>query len=128
MSQWTHVCAIIRFDAIPILGCGVMQLSDLGKTASWDEGNFDSCTVPCGSEGSLQTSLWENPNRNHMMAYTASIWGDLRDYDDVQEIKEYFERICKDRVVRSGVVGINVEGRPDIILHHTDAGWREVDV
>ena len=47
--------------------------------------------MPVGSEGTLHKTVWENPHDNHMAKYTVSIWGDLRDYDDPNEVLEWFK-------------------------------------
>ena len=108
MSQWTHVAATIRFDALRLTDMPD-QTPDLGTPVTWEDGNFDSCNMPCGSEGSLQHMLWTNPMTNALAAYTAAIWGDLRDYSDVDEIKAYLARITDGQSlgVRQGVAEID---------------------
>ena len=110
MSQWTHVTACIRFDALRMVGMPNMK-PDLGITASYEDARekWDQCNVPCGSEGSLQHYMWEDPNTSSLAAYTAMFWGDLRDYDDEQEILDYFTRITEGKMIRSGVIEIAVE-------------------
>lgn len=119
MSQWTHVVAAIRFDALRMIGLPD-QKPNLGKTCSFESGSaaWDACDVPCGSEGSLQHSLWENPDRNDLPAYVATIWGDLRDYSNVQEIIDYLNRVTAGKMVRQGVASIDVEYQPLIVAHH----------
>lgn len=126
MSQWTHVSVIIRFDALRPIDVDVMTLKDLGKTVRYDDDDYDDCTVPCGSEGSLHTSLWVNPESCSVPAYTATIWGDLRDYDDIQEIVAYLMRICEGREVRSGVAEINVEGTNIVVMRYENDAWGPV--
>lgn len=46
--------------------------------------------LPCGSEGSLHMSIWENSNASCVAAYTVSIFGDLRDHDSAMEIIKWF--------------------------------------
>lgn len=114
MSQWTHVAATIRFDALRFAGMGA---PDLGKSCDFesDQGAWDVCDVPCGSEGSLQTHLWTNPKDHDLAAYTATIWGDLRDYSSVDEVLDYLDRICAGQMVRQGVAEIAVEYRDTVI-------------
>jgi hypothetical protein len=120
MSQWTHVAATIRFDALrlPGIAVGRMTLADLGRTVQYDQPvtAWDACDVPCGSEGSLQTSLYEDPDTSNMAAYVATIWGDLRSYEDVEAIRAYLNRICRGRMVRQGVAIVNVEFKGTWIL------------
>lgn len=126
MSQWTHVVAAIRFDALRSLGMGYMKLSDLGHTVRFEDPSekWARCDVPKGSEGSLQTHLVEDPDESSMAAYTATIWGDLRDYEDVGEIVRYLDRICRGRAVRSGVAKIDVEGQPIRLFRYSPVNCR----
>jgi hypothetical protein len=121
MSTWTHVAATIRFDALRLPGMP-NQKPDLGKTCDFDSpaADWDVCSVPCGSEGSLQIHLWENPHPTHIAAFTATIWGDLRDYDSVDEVVEYLNRITDDRMVRQGVAEIAIEYRDAVIVRFDD--------
>lgn len=125
MSIWTHVAATIRFDGIRSLG---MQKPNLGKTVDYESPteDWDKCDVPCGSEGSLQTHFWVNPNASSLAAYTASIFGDLRDYENAGEVIAYLERITDGQMVRNGVATIEIEGQPPVILHYQNEKWNTV--
>jgi len=129
MSTWTHVAATIRFDAIRLPGMP-NQRPDLGNTCDFDSpsSDWEACNVPRGSEGSLQVHLWENPHRNHVAAYTAMIWGDLRDYSSVDEVIEYLNRITADRMVRQGVAEIAVEYRDPVVVRFDEVAkiWQSV--
>jgi hypothetical protein len=111
MSQWTHVAGVIRFDGIVSLG---MPAPDLGKTVSYDdpEHKWSDCNVPKGSEGSLEHSLHTSSSESSLARWVATIWGDLRSYDDADEIIAYFKRITEGRMVRGGNFTINVDGKP----------------
>jgi len=105
MSQWTHVNAAIRFDGLP----GISKQPNLGTTVDYKDAQeiWEACDVPCGSEGSLKfkvTVVGEG-----LVWVNAHIWGDLRDYDNEQEIILYLERICKGQHVRSGIAEIGIE-------------------
>jgi len=112
MSTWTHVAGVIRFDGIAGLGD---KGPDMGDTVSFDDDEtaWENCDVPCGSEGSLQYAKWTNPDNSCMARWTVSVFGDLRDYgneaDDTQVIVNYFNRVIKDKMVRSGCFIIRVE-------------------
>lgn len=123
MSIWTHVAATIRFDAIRAFGNN--HKPDLGSTVEYDspEEDWDACNVPKGSEGSLQTHLWINPQTSNLAAYTATIWGDLRDYEDVEEVIAYLDRITEGQMVRNGIATIEVEGSEPVIRHYNDGKW-----
>lgn len=114
MSNWTHVAGIIRVDGL--------QIDDFGGALDFDkligkEVLFDSPSelwneadehperfLPLGSEGSLQKTVWENPDKSCIAAYTVSIFGDLRDHDDLHEITEWFRKVCDKLWVRNAVI------------------------
>ena len=106
MSIWTQVAGVIRFDSL------VNKKIDVGITYCYaDDGDvWDLCNVPCGSEGSLQVSRWVNPIEDSIAKYTISIFGSLRDYDNDQEIIEYFDKITKNEIVRQATFTISNNG------------------
>lgn len=108
MSRWAHINGSIRFDGIAMLG---MSAPDLGKTVSFEDPQkkWNECTVPMGSEGSIQHYMWKNPSESSLAAYTAMFWGDLRDFTDEEEILDYFKRVVKDQIIRSGIVEITTD-------------------
>jgi len=110
MSQWTHLAGIIRLDNIG--GAMVRFTTDrknekikeavakaLGNTCNYDSPveAWDHCTVPCGSEGSLQYKVFPNSDSdedNHALSWGyAVIWADLRDFgsEDVPKIEKWFQ-------------------------------------
>lgn len=95
MSQWTHVNCSIRVDSFRFL-----PQEEKPKIVG---------DLPEGSEGPLSSLIWVNPDVHHMAAYTVVVFGDLRDYDDVQEILSFFSEFTKDRIIRSGILEIDVE-------------------
>lgn len=110
MSQWTHVAATIRIDSIFRNG-GYEQIQDaLGKTLSWeDKIDSDTYYMPYGSEGSLKYIITENPDESSVSAFTVTIYGDLRDYDDADAIIKWFEEVCNKFFIRQAVITIDVE-------------------
>lgn len=97
MSNWTHVAGIIRVDCFEynlvdkinnIIGKEIHFNSSTGEWNDFGE-NPDSY-LPCGSEGSLRATIWENPNKHCAAAYTVSIFGDLRDHDSAIDIIRWF--------------------------------------
>lgn len=100
MSNWTHVAGVVRVDAIRELdGMSADKIRDIlgkevhfdSKTAVWDDYyKHPEEYLPCGSEGSLHMSIWENPNTSQIPAYVVSIFGDLRDHDSAMEIVKWF--------------------------------------
>ena len=107
MSIWTHVCGAVRVDDIrPISG------GSLAKTLyQWQ------VMVPTGSEGDLNVSGWENPSVSSLASYTITIHGDLRDYDDTQEIVAWLNK-NSEKFIRQGCVQIAVEGQEPIVWQY----------
>lgn len=139
MSQWTHVAGVIRIDGMPSL-VGLNQEQEraeiqrmIGNTCgSYDDASkWDACNVPCGSEGSLQYGYSFYGHDEVVSGFLASsslsrgaitIWGDLRDYDDENEIIEWFKGIMAkfqpkhpenkgNFGIRDALLSIRVEGR-----------------
>ena len=113
MSYWTHVNCIVRVDDVFGYRFDDGTLRDLFKTCTYDssEKEFAECNVPCGSEGSLQVSIWINPSEYGVDRYTVSIFGDLRDYEETrqQESVEWLNHMIKDKelMIRDGVMTVN---------------------
>ena len=51
--------------------------------------------MPCGSEGSLKRAMWTNPLESAMARWALTVFGDLRDYHDVNAVIEWFEACCQ---------------------------------
>lgn len=102
MSNWTHVAGIIRLDSFRFNGEPNFDKL-FGKELQWnsDESEWDKADeypekyLPIGSEGSLSKTIWVNPDKSHIPAYTISIFGDLRDHESANEIIEWFKEKCK---------------------------------
>lgn len=112
MSQWTHVAGIFRIDAL-IISEEVQK-----ETIEEIKGlivNGDDTPLPCGSEGSLKYEVIPNPSLNSLSAFTVPVWGDLRDYDGAEEIKSWFESVCRNLWIRQAIIEIHVEGRDPVV-------------
>lgn len=117
MSNWTHVAAIVRVDHIILNPDDEIDFEMIfGREVLWDMDWADiesDCrpTLPMGSEGSLRMSVWHNPDCSHLAAYTVSIFGDLRDHDDPNEIIHWFkEKLkCKNLFVRQATITVENE-------------------
>ena len=137
MSVWTHVAAVFRIDgfkgqsAWPTINGRVRPKWDkiTGRTiydGDWttedsyvrrlmdddwsDYHKHPNRFVPTGSEGSLQRLVWENPDPYCMAAYTVTVFGDLRDYDDYEAVHEWFDSVCDKCYIRQAVCHCDVSG------------------
>lgn len=138
MSVWAHVAATFRYDGVDdefmsdgapdwdkVFGCCTLEPIDYTdeEVDAWIESVGDAYDhpddyVPFGSEGSLQRTVWVNPCRSHAARYTVTVFGDLRDYDDVDAIHRWFDRSCERGMLRQAVCHVNVEGRESATWEH----------
>lgn len=123
MSKWTHVNGIIRIDALRMLGSE--KPINIGTPSFWGD-SHRAKNIPEGSEGSLNAEIWENSSESSLAAYTVSIFGDLRDYSDLDEIVEYLNQITDGQMIRSGVCSISVEYEFTYVYHFTDDKWVQI--
>lgn len=105
MSNWTHVAGIIRVDCLPIEDLDFDGL--IGEEWHFGDEFYIPKTgfLPDGSEGSLYKSVWEDPDGS-IPRYTVSIFGDLRDREDPQEIIDWFKEKCKNLWVRQAIITV----------------------
>lgn len=121
MSNWTHVAGVIRIDdlrfdnTIPDFEqlIGKECLFDAPHELWEDADNHPHNFLPMGSEGTLQKSIWINPNKDCTAAYVVTIFGDLRDHDDPNAIVRWFKGKVKDILntywVRNATIFVNNE-------------------
>lgn len=114
MSNWTHVAAIFRVDGFR----RAYNFTEIfGKELNWNDSmdkwreseEHPEQFLPLGSEGSLEMSVWENPDSSCLAAYTVSIFGDLRDHDNIDEIINWFDEKCKGIWIRQAVITVENE-------------------
>lgn len=116
MSNWTHVAGVIRIDDLRF-DESILDFDKLiGKECLFDDDNgvWEDAEInpdsylPMGWEGTLQKSVWVNPDRSCAAAYVVTIFGDLRDHHDPNEIIEWFKNkikeIHKDYWVRDATI------------------------
>ena len=116
MSNWTHVAGVIRVDSIRCLEQLDIE-KHFGKACKWkdsldvwkDADQNPEKYLPMGSEGSLEMSIWTNPDTGCLAAYTVSIFGDLRDHDSPDEIIEWFKQKCKGLLIRQATITVENE-------------------
>ena len=63
-------------------------------------------------------SVWENPDKSCVASHVVSVFGDLRDYEDVDEIEKWFARICEKEKPRSAILEVDVEYQNKYIFHY----------
>ena len=112
MSQWTHVAAIFRLDDFGTISDESIYKC-FGKEVTWNnlcnyDESDDTKTLPMGSEGTLEMSIWHNPDKSCMTSTTVSVFGDLRDYGgrDIDKLKEWFNECCEQFMVRQAVIHV----------------------
>lgn len=99
MSIWTHVAGLIRIDCLPPPIGPVDEIVDqalrdaFGNTFVYQDPKdaWDACNVPCGSEGSVQYSIGRTRHEKSMsMSWgVVAVYGDLRDYEDLDAIYQW---------------------------------------
>lgn len=126
MSNWTHVAGIIRIDYIKWENDPELNFDELiGKeclfesdSEIWEDAkNNPDKYLPMGSEGTLEKSVWINPKQYDVPRYAVSIFGDLRDHDNPQEIIDWFQKICNKlkNLVRNAVITASNERNEDCL-------------
>lgn len=127
MSRWTHINASFRLDSIKKILDEEIECV-FGKAITFKdmydyEADGTSKVLPMGSEGSLEMSIWHNPDRSFLSSTTVSVFGDLRDFGDEQDIeglKLWFNDCCEQFRVRQAFMQIEDEwsDKPIILLHN----------
>ena len=146
MSQWTHIAGIVRIDAIMQDHTTVKPhvKECFGNTVSFDDKSevWDKCTVPYGSEGSLQYDIvysghqdLEGTIKTASFSWgTVQIWGDLRDYDNHEEIYKWLVKVSsklKERhlYIRDIIVKVRVEyGKTYLITQNDDTEIIKIEI
>jgi len=107
MGIWTHVNGSIRingheYNSLPVI---------------------DEDKIPRGSNGPLEYH-YQIVNNGFNLA-NLTIWGDLSNYDNIDEIVEWIKDITKGSLIRSGVFEISVEYERDILMYfdHNECNW-----
>ena len=123
MSTWTHVNGCIRIDGIPSTTPGAdyaSLCSILGKTYTYEDPPEirAACSVPRGSEESLQYKIIKAGDG--IVLWTVPVWGDLRDYDDVEEIRTWWKKVTEKSglLIRSAILEIEVEGKRSAVFQY----------
>lgn len=115
MSNWTHVAGVVRVDFFRFDDSELNFDEIFGKEVLWGspEEVWEDATenpdkyLPMGSEGSLHKSVWVNPDKSKLCSYAVTIFGDLRDHYDPDEIMEWFEKKCEPLSIRNAVITVS---------------------
>lgn len=125
MSSWAHVVGCLRIDGIARMGARRSAVEDiLGPIAHYDsdDATYDKCTLPMGSEGSMEYAITEYDTGLRWIAI--SIWGDLRDVSSVDSIVAWWGALLdtfrnaapNPILIRDGVLRVEIEGSDPVIL------------
>ena len=137
MSIWTHVAGCIRVDGfIDLSGsedAGVKEKinSSMGKIINFADEDYTTI-VPCGSEGSLKYKWLRNDHTSAINIGQLLIWGDLRDYSNVDEIEKWLTEIVTNLdknhlYLRDGIVSVDVESDEEkFIFNYTGQIWEKI--
>lgn len=120
MSQWTHVNASFRLNSLgrvsdeiitEIFGKSVSyyDMYRIERDEDWEIKDKEKY-LPIGSEGSLEMSIWHNPDASCVASTTVSVFGDLRDYGSFDDIEEWFNKCCTSFNIRQAICQVYVEG------------------
>lgn len=97
MSKWTHVSGVIRIDDFSFISRRKRNTSKtvekiIGPMCLFEKWNKHS-KLPTGSEGSIEYKVIQDKDESSLARFTVVFYGDLRDYDDLEEIKEWFIKL-----------------------------------
>ena len=127
MSIWTHINGNIRVNGLDGLTKDVNIKEILGEIVNYESNKVET-TLPCGSEGSLEYLIWNNPDKGSIIRNNISIFGDLRDYDNSDEIEKWFKEVCSKLWIRNAVLEVEIESAHHFILIHKEGKISKVNV
>lgn len=116
MSQWTHVAGCIRIDDLESIMYGTSAMSRIAEA-------FRVYPLPEGSEGPIQVKIVETREHESALSWgLAYVWGDLRDYDDAQEVFAWAKDVCAQlfenrSFVRQCAIVVDIEFGARYIIH-----------
>jgi len=137
MSIWTHVAGCIRIDGfIDQSGSEDGEVtekinSSMGKIINFADKDYTT-TIPCGSEGSLKYKWLRNDHSGATNIGQILIWGDLRDYSNVDEIEKWLTEIVTNLdknhfYLRDGIVSVDVESDEEkFIFNYSGKTWEKI--
>jgi len=96
MSVWTHINGSIRIDNISNKTRTSLATIDLALKKN----------IPTGSEGNIEYRISKIIDEDAQDVFQVSIFGDLRDYENYQEVKEWFYSICDKFNIRQAILQV----------------------
>ena len=94
MSKWTYVDALIRVSAT-------------GKDFTPKKKDLKLLNIPEGSEGGLNIKI-SKAKGDTAAAYLIAIYGNLRDYENLEAVVEFMDKVAGKYFIHSGVLGIQI--------------------
>lgn len=99
MSVWTHVNGVVRLNDYSFLSSKRNTRKDVEKIIgpmclfhNWNK----NTKLPLGSEGSVEYKVIQSTEESNLARFNIIFWGDLRDYDDLNEIIQWFNNLKKE--------------------------------
>jgi len=123
MSIWTHIAGVIRLDTLP---------SFKTKSAIARVKEIFNKNVPWGSEGPLEFTVQEIRSHINILWCNVIFHGDLRDYDNIDEVEKWIRESCKACVdqlkciIRQAIIQIEVEYEGSALLLYSSRGWKRM--
>jgi hypothetical protein len=90
------------------------------------ENVWEACNIPKGSEGSIQYTVILTNESNHLARIAVAIWGDLRDFKDVDAVEAWVKKVGVNGIerdmlcVRSGIIYVQPEGLAPTVLRYIE--------
>ena len=139
MSIWTHVAGCIRVDGFVYDDADDADDDELkekinssvGKIINFADADYTT-NIPCGSEGSLKYKWLRNDHSGATNIGQIFIWGDLRDYTNVDEIEKWLTEIVANLdknhlYLRDGIVSVDVESDEEkFIFNYSGKIWEKI--
>jgi len=94
MSNWAHVCGLIRIDSLFI--DDDMTIKDIDKMIKKEITKNLKKDLPKGTEGPLNYRIIKtNTDPNNVVWGFVSVFGDLRDFEDAYGLNNWIENFGK---------------------------------
>lgn len=135
MSIWTHVAGIVRIDSFDIIPDETF-VEKIGNIIKWESPSWEwdlaekkpELFTPFGREGGINYNIIENQEKGSIDKYCVTFYGDLRDYDDINAIENWFEKILYESefMIRDAVLSIDLEfGEKRIVSYNEKTNTEE---